>query len=206
VKVRKVKGLDPDGPLVDNAQRIVLQRLDELWAFMPRAAEPGRTDELHDMRLAAKRLRDVLELTQGIFGPYAASARKRTRQLQDLLGDLHDCDVALPRVERLVDELRDEQAATVRALAGDAGDLDPALVIAVPGHGAFTGLEAMVVALRARRALLFDRFVELWTELGRQGFRARLEFALAERPPATSPSHPGNGSAQAAGLPSGATP
>jgi hypothetical protein len=37
---------------------------------------------------------------------------------------------------------------------------------------------------RARRELLFSRFLELWQALGREGFRARLEFAVGERPPA----------------------
>ena len=35
---------------------------------------------------------------------------------------------------------------------------------------------------RARRALLFERFRELWRDLERQGFRARLEYAITERP------------------------
>ncbi len=35
--------------------------------------------------------------------------------------------------------------------------------------------------LRARRLLLFDRFLELWDDLERKGFRARLEYAVAER-------------------------
>jgi len=29
--------------------------------------------------------------------------------------------------------------------------------------------------------VLHDAFVELWTDLGRAAFRARLEFALSER-------------------------
>jgi CHAD domain-containing protein len=37
-------------------------------------------------------------------------------------------------------------------------------------------------ALRARRADAHGRFAALWRELGRDGFRARLEFAAAERP------------------------
>jgi hypothetical protein len=48
--------------------------------------------------------------------------------------------------------------------------------------------------VRARRALLFERFLELWRELERSGFAARLAYSLQERPaPATSSSHPGNG-------------
>ena len=63
VKARRIKGLDPEGPLADNAERIVLVRLDELCGFMPRAADPAEWVALHDMRIAAKRLRYVLEVT-----------------------------------------------------------------------------------------------------------------------------------------------
>ena len=36
--------------------------------------------------------------------------------------------------------------------------------------------------LVARRSLLFERFVELWRGFEREGFRARLEYAITERP------------------------
>ena len=52
----------------------------------------------HDMRIAVKRLRYVLELGDGCFGPYTRTALRRTKELQDVLGEIHDCDVALPRV------------------------------------------------------------------------------------------------------------
>ena len=59
---------------------------------------------------------------------------------------------------------------------------------------------------RARRELLFSRFLTLWQELGREGFRARLEFAITERPPAPD-RQDGAGSPHAAGAsPSSAPP
>jgi hypothetical protein len=42
---------------------------------------------------------------------------------------------------------------------------------------------ALMVHLRARRALLFARFLDQWADLERKGFRARLEYALTERSP-----------------------
>jgi hypothetical protein len=183
VKARRVKGLDPAGPLADDAARIVRVRLDELCGFVPQALDPSEVDALHDMRIAAKRLRYILEATaDACFGPYAQTAAKRARRLQDLLGEVHDCDVTLPRVLELLDELRAADAAAVRATAGDAEDLDPALSAAAPHAEAWRGLTTLAVHLRARRTLLFERFVELWRELEREGFRARLEYAVGERP------------------------
>lgn len=183
MKARRVKHLDPAAPLADNAQRIVGARLDELCSFVPAVFDPQAVTELHDMRIAAKRLRYVLEVTaQPCFGPYAKTAAKRAKELQDLLGEIHDCDVQLPRVEALVAELRDADADELRRRAGDAPDLDPALAASLPHAGAWRGLVALEAYLRARRDLLYDRFLLLWRDLERDGFRARLEYAIGERP------------------------
>ncbi len=183
MKARRVKGLEPEGTLADNVALIVAVRTDELHAFMPKALDPAEVETLHDMRIAAKRLRYILELSAHVFGPYAGTAAKRTKELQDLLGEIHDCDVTLPRVVELIEQTRLQDAATVHARAREADDLDPRLSARAPHSTAWRGLEAMAVHLQARRALLFDRFVELWGKLGRDGFRARLEYAVAERPP-----------------------
>jgi hypothetical protein len=180
VKARRVTGLDPQATLAANAQRIVLVRLDELCGFVPRALDPAEVTTLHDMRIAAKRLRYVLELTAPVcFAPYAAKAARRAKELQDLLGEIHDCDVALPRVLALVEELRGGAALELRARAGDAEDLEPALVGDLPHGDAWRGLETLAVYLQARRALLFERFLTTWAELERKGFRERLETSLS---------------------------
>jgi alpha-D-ribose 1-methylphosphonate 5-triphosphate diphosphatase PhnM len=164
VKARPVKKLDPGRSLAENAARIVRVRLDEVRSFVPKALEPERTRQQHDMRIAAKRLRYVLEATEFCFGRPGQVARRRARDLQGLLGELHDCDVMLPRVEGHLAELSDRDAEAVRRLAGDAADLDPELAAHAPARTAYRGLEVLSVYVRARRKLLFDRFVEFWTE------------------------------------------
>jgi hypothetical protein len=203
VKARRVKGLEPDGALADNLERIVATRLDELCSFVPRALDPARVKALHDMRIAAKRLRYILEVgAEPCFGPYAQTAIKRAKDLQDLLGELHDCDVQLPLVRDLQEELRAADALEARARAGEAPDLDPTLASGTPHAECWRGLETMGIYLQARRSLLFERFLELWRELERDGFRARLEYAISERPaPAvTAPSPEDNGAGPAAPL------
>jgi CHAD domain-containing protein len=173
VKARKVKGLDPAGTLGDNAERIVRVRLDELCSFMPKATDPDEVVALHDMRIAAKRLRYVLEVTGPCFGPYAGSAVKLVKDLQDLLGEIHDCDVQLPEVAAFLEELIAEDAAA----AGAA----PADLAKTPNRRAYAGLVALQVHLRARRRALFEQFLELWRDYERKGFAARLAFAVSER-------------------------
>jgi CHAD domain-containing protein len=173
VKARKVKGLDPTAPLGDNAERIVAVRLDELTSFMPKAADPGEVVALHDMRIAAKRLRYILEVTGSCFGPYASGAVKLVKDLQDLLGEIHDCDVQLPEVAAFLEELMAEDAAT-------AGESPKGLAKAA-NRRTYAGLVALQVHRRARRAALFEQFLELWRDYERKGFAARLAFAITER-------------------------
>jgi hypothetical protein len=89
--------------------------------------------------------------------------------------------VLVPRLLALVTELRDDDVRAVLEQAGDAKKLDPALSAGAPHREAYRGLEAFVVHLRARREQLYARFVAFWTELEREGFRPRLEYAIAER-------------------------
>ena len=178
MKARRVKKLDPRSPLADNAARIIRVRLDEMLSFAPAALEAELVRDQHDMRIAAKRLRYILETTEFCFGESAQAARRRARDLQDLLGELHDCDVMLPRVEGHLAALRAEDAAAVRQRAGDSPDLDPRLAARSQNRTAYSGLEVLAVYVQARRRLLFDRFREFWVEQERAGTWERLEEAV----------------------------
>jgi CHAD domain-containing protein len=174
VKARKVTDLEPDESLADNAERIVRVRLDELCGFMPRAADPAEVVALHDMRIAAKRLRYILEITGPCFGPYARTATKLTKELQDLLGEIHDCDVQIPEIAEFAARLLAEDAAALHA----AGDADPRQAPHARDH---VGVALLQTHLRARRLILFDEFLAMWQSLERKGFRARLEYAVGSR-------------------------
>jgi CHAD domain-containing protein len=101
VKARRVEGLDPLEPLKPNAARIVQTRLDELRDFAEPALAPAAAQAQHDARIAAKRLRYVLEIVGSCVGEPAEPARRAAKELQSALGDLHDCDLMLPRVEHI---------------------------------------------------------------------------------------------------------
>jgi hypothetical protein len=178
LKARRVKKLDPTASLAENAARIIRVRLGEMRSFVPAALEPGASRQQHDMRIAAKRLRYILEATGFCFGRSAQKAVRAARDVQDLLGDLHDCDVMLPRIEAHVAELRTKDAMLVRRKAGDASSLDPALVAQTRHRNSYRGLEVLAVYAEARRQLLFDRFVVCWEEQERLGIWDRLERAV----------------------------
>ena len=174
MKAKPVKKLDPARPLGENAARIIKVRLDEMRAFAPRALA-GKTKAQHDMRIAAKRLRYVLEATGFIFGRPADTARRRARDLQDILGEIHDCDVMLPRARAHLERLQRDDASAVRAKAGAAPDLDPRLATQARHRTTYRGLDVLAVYLEARRDLLTDRFAAFWQRQEDTGTWNRLE-------------------------------
>ncbi len=155
MKPAPVENLDPKAPLIDNAARILRVRLAELRSFIPGALEADHETEQHDLRIAAKRLRYVLELTEFCFGSSAEQARRRARELQDVLGDLHDCDVMAPKIAE-----HSERVASP--------ELD-------------RGLEVLAKRVDARRDMVFDRFLELWGELVQERTWDELESAIEAR-------------------------
>jgi CHAD domain len=180
MKARRVKKLDPGGTLVENAARIVTVRLDEMRSFVPKAFGDDASKAQHDLRIAAKRLRYVLEVTGFCFGDAADKARRRARDLQDVLGELHDCDVMRPRIEAHTVALLDADAQELHRLADGADDVAPELAARV-AHGAeYRGLVVLLTYVEARRLRLHRRFVELWEQIEAAGTWEKLERAVAE--------------------------
>ncbi len=142
------------------------------------ALDPEAADAQHDMRIAAKRLRYVLELTGECFGEEADAARKAAKALQGVLGDIHDCDVMLPRVYAQIERLRAEDSRAILQRANGATDLDPRLLRDAPNRASYRGLDLLAVHLTARRALLFERFRDLWARQDEGRIWVDLEAAL----------------------------
>ena len=173
MKAQPVEGLDPSGPFHENAARIVRTRLDELYAFDPAIRDPRNVAELHDMRIAAKRLRYVLEIVGFAFGPPAKQLQQEATWLQEVLGEVHDCDVLIPLVDEHVRRLRDIDRDHLLAYGGD-----PSALANAPNRTRYRGLEGLVAYSEARRQLRYAEFVDHWDRLLASQFRERVEAAL----------------------------
>lgn len=75
------------------SRAIILDRLKELEKLSNGLFRPFEVETLHEMRIAAKRLRYAIELFQQCWGRSIATYAKRAAQMQTALGDVHDCDV-----------------------------------------------------------------------------------------------------------------
>jgi CHAD domain-containing protein len=75
------------------ARSTLLKGLKELEAMSTSLYEPEKVKPLHEMRIAAKRLRYALELFANCWGDSLGEFARQVAQLQSSLGELHDCDI-----------------------------------------------------------------------------------------------------------------
>lgn len=71
----------------------VNERLNEFLSFEVYLRQPEYKEELHAMRIAAKRLRYTMEIFAGLYNDNLKNPLRVIRKTQELLGDIHDCDV-----------------------------------------------------------------------------------------------------------------
>lgn len=75
------------------ARATLLKRIKELERLSTNLYEPQKVEPLHEMRIAAKRLRYALELFAQCWGESLSVFSRQVAQLQSSLGEIHDCDL-----------------------------------------------------------------------------------------------------------------
>lgn len=112
-------GRDEDEPTFgERTGALLREQLGILWDLTTSAHSPDDEREIHDARIAAKRIRYVLEPLQNeIEG--AKKLVKTMKRLQDVLGDLHDVQV----VEETLRKLRLRASSPVK-VAGTVAAID----------------------------------------------------------------------------------
>jgi len=139
-KARDIPGLRADLSYREAAARTVAIRAQELFEQAEGVLDTSDIERVHDMRVASRRLRAVLE----IFAPCFERTLHRgvlgdVRSLADALGERRDPDVHLsqleefadavkatdrPGVEAFAQRVRAEQGAGNEALAATLGELE----------------------------------------------------------------------------------
>ncbi len=136
------------------ASRAISQRLEAMLAYEPYIEQPQRILELHAMRIAAKHLRYAVEIFRPLYGEDFDSILRSLKQVQQQLGDLHDCDVWIAWLPSFVEQ---ERQRTVEYF-GDArtmGRLVP-------------GIDHLRTKRQCHRDECYRDFVAFWQQLRQQ--------------------------------------
>ena len=142
-------------------REVVRARLDEMGALSRSLYRPSKAEKLHEMRIAAKRLRYAMELFAPCFDDALTETAAEVGGLQTSLGELHDCDVW---IEELCAALRapagggngEGEGQGTRESAG--GEVEGDEAAGGDGDGAKAKFEAR--ARRAAAVWLLRRFVK----------------------------------------------
>ena len=100
----RTRGAADKTSLLVKAGILIGKRLDAFLSYEPFLAYPDKVYELHEMRIAAKRLRYTLEIFQDAYtlhtsaGAEFGQALDAVKAVQEHLGALHDADVLVPRL------------------------------------------------------------------------------------------------------------
>ncbi len=94
-KAKPLIELDPKAHVEQNAHCIIRTRLEELYSWAAAADKPYEVHGLHNLRIAAKRLRYTLEIFEDVLPSTGQAITKELAQIQDELGALHDSDVMI---------------------------------------------------------------------------------------------------------------
>lgn len=181
-RARIVHGLKPKGTVRANARRIVAVRTDEFFDFAPFLNDPANVRQLHDMRIAAKRLRYALELFTDALDPDTAACIDLIKEFQEIVGDIHDHDVHVDILRAHLEAISAERARTLAGLAMLADEeIEPfkercrALVTEDTWVAEQTALAAAISRTMQERRQRHADLVARWAEWDAAGLRARLE-------------------------------
>jgi hypothetical protein len=185
-KAKPIPGLDPHAPTEKNACIIAHVRLEEMYSWAKYVDNPYEVRNLHNLRIAAKRLRYTLELFEDALPAACQAIAKELAQLQDELGSLHDNDVMIALL-RLC--LGSEDAGTLYEQALSKADkqsgkgrlllqpdlvaiaLDPAVA---PSPEQRYGLEQLLLQEQHSREEHYKAFRHHWYQLQARDFRREI--------------------------------
>lgn len=152
-KARKVEDVGPTTPYRAAIGRLIESRFDEMMLHLDGTLAGRDPEELHDMRVASRRLRAAMDVAVDCFPVRFKYFHKTIKELTDVLGGVRDYDVL--RVALI--EYRDSRPAAER----------PAI-------------HAMLQGCRAERDQGRAHLIEFFDRIERERFDVRFRGFIAE--------------------------
>jgi inorganic triphosphatase YgiF len=185
-KARTITRLDCQETTGANARIIAMIRLEEMYRWAKYADHPYDVQGLHNLRIAAKRVRYTLEVFEDALPEACKPIVDELSQLQDELGAIHDSDVMIALL-RLCLASQDSGVAYEQALA-HVGEhhvkgkviVPPDLVAklvepsTLPIDEERYGLEQLLQQRIQRREDEYNAFWQHWKQLETRDFRREI--------------------------------
>ena len=128
--------------------------------YEPFVRSPDAVPEHHALRIALKKLRYTLETFAPLYRRGMAKQIAQLKRLQDLLGEIHDCDVWIDDLGHIILDARSRKAFREIPPGKEIPDLAP--------------LRQLLCNRERERTRLYRRFVRCWDMLARAGFWEEL--------------------------------
>jgi CHAD domain-containing protein len=160
-----------DGPKQRSLQGIpavaagrISRRLNALLQFEHWVYNPDAVTEHHAMRIAAKKLRYTMEVYAPVYRRNLKKPLVRVKKIQQILGDLHDCDVWIDTVLAM---LLNERSSS------RTGRNPP-----YAQYTRVTGYRHFLAEREKERNQIYRTFVRYWESVGRAGLWEELRSTL----------------------------
>jgi hypothetical protein len=196
-RARPISDIDAQASTGKNARIIARIRLEEMELWGRYAHDPQCSDELHDLRIAAKRLRYTLEIFADVLPEEILSAIAEVTQIQEELGALHDSDVMIALLHLCREQQQHSKstgerrqkisAKNVHTMAVEAQReagkhlianlelvtflLDPPTT---PSQAQYESLKSLLRSTKQQREEQYSVFRDHWDRLQERGFQREM--------------------------------
>jgi CHAD domain-containing protein len=166
-EVRSVRKRLPLHAIPMEAAWRIETRLLAMLSFEPWISHPEAVAEHHATRIAAKKLRYTLEIYGTAYRNGLNKHLVRVKRIQEILGDLHDCDVWIDEITTLLLKER----TLLRTYKGEKRP-DPATL---------ASMKVFLAEKEKERRALYRQFTHYWAMLGRTGIWQDLRESLTQK-------------------------
>jgi CHAD domain-containing protein len=145
-----------DPNFIKKINLIISKKIKDVLQYEEKIFNSENIEELHELRKANKQLRYTLETFEGYYGVRISEIIKTTKNIQDHLGVIHDCDVWVELIPKFIEK---EKRRTV-IYFGNGKAFYPLL----------PGLNHFIKDIKKLRASEYESFIKQWTEIKLSGY------------------------------------
>jgi CHAD domain-containing protein len=139
-------------------------RLETLLSYEPWVSHADAVAEHHATRIAAKKLRYTMEIYGPVYRLGLAKPHARVKRIQEILGDLHDTDVWIDHITRVL----------LRERSRFRSDNEEKR----PDTNVLASLKVFLQDREKERILLHRQFMRYWESLARSGLWDELRTTI----------------------------